>query len=456
MQIYVSKIFRLSLLLAVLLVAACDHSPTKWKKSIMKPVSPRIAAAFEKTKTVCFGRFVIDVPQSATVVWADSLVPLHVGIYPSGASEVEGLMQKFISELKEEKAIYHDDVPLLLSVSDVAEPAGQIVTGYEGFEAINGLQTRGYFTFADGGLIIKARPLRNDLEGTIDLIKSIAHRLRPRQADESPAEPGNCIEFAFLPDPKILSQDALFEHIRIGFRLNEFKDTHLSIYVAPSNPYHPEGDSLEAQFKRIREEASPEEKKMLATVQFFREAPRKIAEWTTGYEVLVRTPDEEGSRSHHDFQAKFTGEAQDPFRPYADIQLQTGVADNAAGATQASVTDDEAIAIWDRIISTIRVRPTAATTADKSAATPRLPLGELATTGRTCPQSGWWESDEPGAVGGTGRKHLNAGDRMPHVTLLAKPSLWQKILRERPSYRVAAVWKLVAYSDAPAISPKNG
>jgi hypothetical protein len=147
----------------------------------------------------------------------------------------------------------------------------------------------------------------------------------------------------------------------------------------------------------------------------------------------------------------FRGVASDPLKPYADIRMQTGVADNAAGATKASLTDDEAIAVWDKITSTVRVRPTSGAPVKSvdAAPGPRLPLGELAATGRTCPQSGWWEPDESGNLKGERRQHIKAGDRMPHGLVAAKPTFWQKLKGERPSYRTGTVWKLVAYDDAP-------
>jgi hypothetical protein len=294
--------------------------------------------------------------------------------------------------------------------------------------------------------------LRDEKDETISDIKSIAQRLRQRSENEIPAEPGNCIEYAFLGDKLSPTKDDLLEHVRIGFRLKEFPDAHFSIYVAPSNPYNPEGDSLQAQWKRIKEDpATPEEKQALAKIKYFRESQRQIDDWKTGYEVLVRNPDEEGVHSYHDFQVKFTGVPHDPFRPYADIQFQTGVADNAAGATRPSLTDEEAIAVWDKITSTIRVRPTSATPAKTagSSVQPHLPLGELAATGRVCPQTGWWEADELRAIKESRRQHIKAGERMPHAVSLGEPSLWQKLKGERPSYRTATVWKLVGYGDPP-------
>jgi hypothetical protein len=448
----IKRLCAVPLAAAALLLTACDHNPKEWKTPNMTALTPRLQSMFEKTKTVCFGRFMVDVPATATVAWGEADVPLAANIYPNGVNEVKALEQEFIDKLKSEKAINHNDVPLLLSVENVVQPEGEIVIGYEDFEAINGVKINGYFRLNNDGVVFNTHSFKDDKDGTIALIKSIARRLRHRTENEIPAEPGNCIEYAFLPDEPGTEKAPRAELVRIGFRLKEFPDAHLSVYVAPSNPHNPEGDSLEAKWKRIVGEATPEEEKALANSRFFRQSQRQIHDWQTGYEVLMRSPDEEGSRSHHDFQVKFTGVPHDPFKPYADIQFQTGVADNAAGATKASLTDEEAIAVWDKITSTIRVRPTGGA-AVKSAdldPKPRLPFGELVVTGRVCPQTGWWESDESREVKDGRRQHIKAGDIMPPVISLGEPSLWQRLKGERPSYRAATVWKLVAYEDMPA------
>ncbi len=442
---------------ASLLLAACDPHLKEWKTPNMTALTPRLQPMFEKTKSVCFGRFTVDVPASATVVWGSTDVPLGVTIYRDSVDEVKGLAQKFVDELKSEKAIYLNNIPLLISVDEMRQPEGQIVTGYEGFEAMAELKISGFFGLNNDGVIIDARPLKRQKDEVIADIKSMSRRLRQRADDEAPAEPGNCIEHFFLPDKQNPTQDDLMEHIRIGFRLKEFPDAHLSIYVALSNPHDPKGDSLRTQWKRIKESpTTPEEKAALAKIDFFRESARQIHDWKTGYEVLLRNPDEEHVHSYHDFQAKFTGVRHDPFRPYADIQFQTGVGDNAAGSTKASLTDEEAIAVWDRIISTIRVRATSSNPLKSADTGPRLPLGELAATGRTCPQTGLWEHDGPGPAGDNRRQHIRAGDRMPHVVAMGEPSIWQKLKGQRPTHRAATVWKLVSYDDAPALAHTAG
>jgi hypothetical protein len=440
----------------VMLMTACDHNPRQWKTPNMTKLTPRLQPMFENTKTVCFGRFMVDVPTTAIIAWGGTDVPLGVTIYSEGVDEVNVLAEKFIDELNSKKAINHDDVPLLLAVENMAEPKGKIVTGYESFQSINGLKINGYFKLNSDGVIIDSRPLRDDRDSTIADIKSIARRLRQRAEIEIPTEPGNCVEKFFLPDALDDEKNHPGEHIRIGFRLKDFPDAHLSISIAPSNPHDPESDSLQRQWKRIKETSTtPEEKKALASIKFYRESARQIHDWKTGYEVLVRNPDEERVHSYHDFQIKFTGVPHDPYKPYADIQFQTGVANNAAGATKASLTDEEAIAVWDKITSTIRVRPTTATPVKSADAGPRLPLGELAATGRTCPQTGWWVPDEESGTKGGGRQHIKKGERMPHVGLQGAPSLWQKLKGEQPVHQTATVWKLVAHGDASPAAPTD-
>jgi len=439
-------------LAAVLILNACDRNPKERKTPNMTPPTPRLQAMFEKTKIVCFGRFMVDVPASATVAWGEVAVPLGVNVYPNGTAEVKTLAQKFIDELMSDKAINQNDVPLLISVHDVDQPEGKIVVGYEDFEAINGLKINGYFRLNNDGVVIDSRPLRPRKDQVIADITSIARRLQQRAENEIPAEPGNCIEYAFLPDSPAPGEEPPVELIRIGFRLKEFPDTHLSVFVGPSNPHYEESHSLEWRLTQLeKNQKAQDPNNPLIKTKDLRRGERQIHGWLNGFEALSRTPEQAEIHSIHDFAMDFRGVPSDPLKPYVEIQMQTGVADNVAGATKASLTDEEAIAVWDKITSTLRVRPTgaAAVKTDETDYGPKRPLGELAATGRACPQTGWWAPDEPKDTQGDRRQHIKAGERMPHVISLGEPSIWQKLKGERPTYRTATMWKLVSYDDAP-------
>lgn len=440
---------KLILVIAGLLLAAYALIQNKWKTPNMTPLSPRLQPIFEKTKTVCFGRFLIDVPESAKVIWGSAMLPWEIEVYRNDVHAVEKMADEKIAALKAEKTIYTKKL-LFISEKPNHEPPGRLVTGFADIESLKRLVVDGYFKLNADGLHIKAQDRLGDPDIGAQTIRDMAKRLRTREDDEIPAEPGNCIEHAFLADKAAPDSDSI-EHIRIGFQLKEFPDAQLSVYVAPAND-DPESDSLEAQLHRsIANAITSAAKDALSNTKFFRKSPRKIHEWTTGYEVLMRSPDEDGSHSHHSFLMKFTGVPKDVFNPYADIQFQTGVDSNAAGTTKASLTDDEAIAVWDKITSTIRVRkPSDASTQKTSQATPppRTPLGEIVATGRPCPQTGWWQCNDTGRIAGDRRRHLQAGEVMPPIVYLGEQTLWQKVTGEQPSYKTQTVWKLVDYDEA--------
>lgn len=428
----------------------------------MTQLSPRLQPLFEKTKTVCFGRFLIDVPESTTVVWGHAQLPWEIMVLKDGAKEINELAEEKISALKAKRNIHHNK-PLFISETAITHPPGKIVTGYEDFQSINAVQIDGYFSIGQLGVFIDAGDFLNEPSGNAAKVINIVQRLRPRSETEIPSESGNCIENAFLADEPDKGKARSIEHIRIGFRLKEFDDVHISIHLAPSNPNHTESNTLEWQLSRLEKDLKTENPNhpRLKT-RYMRRGARQIHDWLNGYEALSRTPEQPGMHSAHDFAMDFKGVPFDLFRPYADIRMETGVAGNAAGATKPSLTDDEAIAVWDKITSTIRVRKEGDATPIKTtqAPSPVAPLGELAATGRACPQSGWWQCVDAGEVAGGRRRHFNQGEVMPDIVLQGPPTLWQRLKGERPTYRTTTVWKLMAYNAPPppisaATAPTN-
>ncbi len=72
-------------LVASSLLAGCEPHPSTCKKANMTALSPRLQPLFEKTKTVCFGRFLIDVREITRVVWGTTDVPLGVALGKAAA-----------------------------------------------------------------------------------------------------------------------------------------------------------------------------------------------------------------------------------------------------------------------------------------------------------------------------------------------------------------------------------
>jgi hypothetical protein len=224
---------------------------------------------------------------------------------------------------------------------------------------------------------LTALPLTRQKQETIAELNDMARRLRSRAETEQPTEQGVCIENGFLVDAPNANLEQAIEHIQLGFRLKEFPDVHLSIHLLPFTEMKWSLDKqLEITEERARKAGGPAPYEGL---KIFRRSKREIHDWKTGFEILTRTPDEEGVHAYHDFWMKFTGAPNDPLRPFADIQFQTGVGENSAGAVKPSLTDEEAIALWDKLTSSIRIRPTSGAKTSQSQL-PNVSLGALHVT----------------------------------------------------------------------------
>ena len=105
-----------------------------------------------------------------------------------------------------------------------------------------------------------------------------------------------------------------------------------------------------------------------ARIETLREGERAMGPWQ-GDELLERLPHHDGMPSVHSFRFITPGKAKDMLHPTVDLKLRTGVQENELAAVKPSLTDDETVALWDKLTSTIRVRPTKETTSDDDGAT---------------------------------------------------------------------------------------
>ena len=246
------------------------------------------------------------------------------------------------------------------------------------------------------------------------------------------------------------------DFLNVGFRLKDPADVHLSISIEAATDNEQGKPGLEKLLNDSEAEARKEGNyNLYGVLTSFRRAKREIHDWKDGFEFLTKTPDEEGSHAHHDFWMIFRGQMDKLYHPYVDIRMATGVSDNQSGSIKPSITDAEAIALWDALTNTIRVRPvTAAKSSEADSA--QEPLGTLAATGRLCPQTGLWRCvDEDRPVQGGRTRRLQAGERMPHAVVAGKPSLWQRLKGTVPMYREGTVWKLVGYGDGVEGEPQG-
>jgi hypothetical protein len=215
-----------------------------------------------------------------------------------------------------------------------------------------GLETiEGFLAGSPHGFIYRTATSEN--QTTSDILKKISYvatHLRSRDAQQVPVEPGVCLDVGFIADDSGKFQ----EIFGIGLRLRGFPDVSFSL---SSNKDAQQGDSFEdrrAEAKRAAFLVAP-----LATlfnkVKTLREGKLKVHQGQ-GSEALFRRPLEEGDGSWHEFQFEYVGKRFDHRNPSWDATLFTGVAHNQAGSQASSLTDEEAMALWDRLMSSVRLR----------------------------------------------------------------------------------------------------
>jgi len=63
---------------------ASPYESDNFKRTSMTTLSPRLEQIFAKTKPVCFGRFIIDVPATAAVIFGRMTVDFEIAHYADG------------------------------------------------------------------------------------------------------------------------------------------------------------------------------------------------------------------------------------------------------------------------------------------------------------------------------------------------------------------------------------
>ena len=353
-----NKIEKIALLTIAIIAMAFLYAYAKknMDKEIMMTgnfkLSKRLETLFLKTKIVCFGRYALEIPREAQLISGGTIILSEIKTIPGGITEKNERMTEEIEKIKK------------------SDPASEII--YNGKGPIeNSWQLQYYdgkFSKEDGDLFFKTYVIKGShifiLDGSKRKDETIAdskrnqmvraNNLRLRDENEVPKEPGYCVKNGFMSDNKYDSQ----EMADAGLYFPSFPDVTFSI-TSNKNAY---GDYPPAEYDaKVRGELS-----LLARIQqakdqqgknypartLLREGKRDVQHWH-GEESLIRRTD-----GVHDFEWTLVGTPRDIAYPAVlEASMYTKVAHNMVGAAEtASLTDEEAIALWDRLLSGLKFR----------------------------------------------------------------------------------------------------
>lgn len=394
-----------------------------------------------KMKTVCIGRFLIDVPADAHVSYRRAF--LNGFDISTQAYETDEEFEKRVKD-REFQIKSERNQRGLRSLESEHEIRNERINGKvfifgrawtslmnekniedSGNVAVNG--------FVRGGGVSYDFSTKMIAPVYAAELPKLLEQLVPRQDHEIPTLPGFCFDHGIMVDPLTADQG---EHVVMFVGLKDHPDVSIAL------DSHAGMDPSESLLER--DDKNDVRLENLSHFHTFRRGPLTIA-GVQGEELLERI-----SESNFTASQSFTWEsiwkADDVFTPFLALELSTGHSRTGGEPVNSSLSDAAALALWDRILSSLRARPTKAVKPAAATVPPPPPLGMVVLANQACPASGWWRcGDDDVEVQGGAVKYLRAGERVPQTVLLVPQTVWQRVRGKRSTFQrsMASHWTLV-------------
>jgi hypothetical protein len=170
-----------------------------------------------------------------------------------------------------------------------------------------------------------------------------------------------------------------------------------------------------------------------------------------GEEVLERVHEFNGNYVHSFMWELIHNKTDIVFTPLMSFELSTGHGQPGT-AVDSSLTDAEALALWDKMLSSLRLRTVMAVKPVAVAPT-QVPLGTLTQSGMACPASGWWRCVDALAPDGTCL--VESGQILPRVTFQQQLSLMERLKGTPDVTSQRVVWEFVRHDDGAVVPPEQ-
>jgi hypothetical protein len=339
----------------LVLLAALGYA-LGWAVSQARSIKDRsdVAKLTEKMKTVCVGRYQVDVPAQAEVSFSGAIIDgfSFETIEESDTAFGERLAAREIEIVA--RATANDGSGGMVEARDLHIP------GISGRTFIYG---RNHSYWFEGGRRIDDEWVAVEIHAHVEGIsvtlsskfadeamaasaEALVSRLQVRGASEVPAKPGFCVERAVFAEPLPAHTS---EHTVMHLRLPSHPNLSLTLAsIAGGTP----GTSLLTRVAKAEADTSAE---TLLRMNKLREGKRSI-NGIDGEEVLVRAR-ELNFTTTYGFSWDAPGAKDDLLQPYLSLELQTGMSARPGGKpVDTSLHEDALLALWDSIASSIRLR----------------------------------------------------------------------------------------------------
>lgn len=392
-------------------------------------------------KTICLGRFLVDVPNNASYIGGTFKYRWNRIDIEKVATQSEFL--NLISGLEERlRTTKHNSDPSLLKTT-VKNPVGNAVTlAYWKYPySTIGYEVESYIWRNQKLFAFKGEASRDRLQTALDLANRTLSEFRPRHSNKIPAEPGFCIDSAYFAGEPSQPHD---EFARVRFGLKDHPDVWIEIYTDMNGDKMDDGLLARVKAQKPLPTDLQEIAKKLRSIRMGKHAVNGI----DGEEILEAYP-ANGDGYSHVFRWEALGKPRSIKEPSIVVEIQTATAEGGGLLKGSSLTDKQAIELFDSIVNTIRLRPTTpgknSDAAPNPNTPPRLAIGTQVSSLRACPETGLYEcpADAPGVE--ERRVFIEQGRPMPGAFASQMKRGIAGILGGKESKEVEVRWTLVSY-----------
>lgn len=308
-------------------------------------------------KTICVGRFVIDVPNAAVVTFRDATISgWDISSWEENDSDFDNRENDRILDLgKQTNSRGHKMLELNRELVN-GELRGRILIfnrrWLEGYEAGEKNETQVVAMQANLRMRDVTYRIKSELvnEADIVVLEKIIGQLVWRGEKEVPVQKGFCMNRGIVEDPLHADQA---EYTGIFLGLENYPD--MAIAFTTMAGIEPGKTLLQ------RDAENDVKRKFRNRFHVLREGSRNL-NGIPGEEILERVNEPNGS-TLHGFMWESLGKRDDVFLPTLVLELVTGRG-KPGNPVDSSLSDKEALALWEKISSSVRVRPTAKTNQD--------------------------------------------------------------------------------------------
>lgn len=295
------------------------------------------------SRTECFGRYIIEVPVTAEIIgYGNKYISSEITLKKLTIPEFNEAIKKRQNELntpqekddqKIKKIEFADSKTkrLLMSYANVF--------GGDNYEIDTFNYVAPNFAFVTQAKAMSGNYIDTILKKYMDYMNSVKYR----SGKSISHSPGFCFQNGIVVNDGSKPQ---YELVTLAFELKDHPDVHI---VVESEVLFSHTDSL------LERTGKADLLSLFDGVTTVRKGARSV-NGMAGEEVLSRYTSDEGGKAHK-FRWETMGALSDPLKPDIYVDFQTGFKPGG-GSVNSSLSNKDAIALFDQIVNSVRIRPT--------------------------------------------------------------------------------------------------